>query len=127
VADRFDIASEDVIEDLKTSSENKNTRKSTNLCVGVFKKWAAVRKLEQNLETYDVQELDNVLSSFYAEVRNENEKDYKPDSIKVMQASSDRFLREKSYPKSISRDNEFLNSRKVLERKGKKSTERRFW
>ena len=32
-----------------------------------------------------------------------------------MQASLDLFLREKGYPKSILRDNEFLNSRKVHE------------
>ena len=38
-----------------------------------------------------------------------------------MQASIDRFLREKGYPwsKFILRDNEFLNSKKVLEGKAK--------
>jgi hypothetical protein len=58
MAARFDIVSDDVIEDLKTSGENKNTRKSTNLWVAVFKKWAAVRNVEQNLETYDVHKLE---------------------------------------------------------------------
>jgi hypothetical protein len=38
MASRFVVA--DNIEELKTSSENLNTRKSTNLLVGVFKKWA---------------------------------------------------------------------------------------
>jgi hypothetical protein len=32
------------IEELKTSSENSNARKSTILLVGVFKKWAALRR-----------------------------------------------------------------------------------
>jgi hypothetical protein len=36
-----------------------------------------------------------------------------------MQACLDRFLRGKGYPKSILKDNEFLNSRKVLEGKAK--------
>jgi hypothetical protein len=31
-----------IIEELKTSSENSTTGKSTNLWVGVFKKWAAL-------------------------------------------------------------------------------------
>ena len=119
MAARFVLASDDVINNLKTSSENKNTRKSTNLWVGIFKKWAALRNFEENLETYDVRELDNVLSKFYAEVRKENGDEYEPDSLKVMQASIDRFLREKGYPKSILRDNEFLNSKKVLEGKAR--------
>jgi hypothetical protein len=40
MASRFVVADNDVIEELKTSSENLNTRKSTNLLVGVFKKLA---------------------------------------------------------------------------------------
>ena len=48
-----------------------------------------------------------------------NGDEHEPDSLKVMHASIDRFLREKGYPKSILRDNEFLNSKKVLEGKAK--------
>ena len=44
MASRFLVADNDVIEELKTSSENLNTRKSTSLLVGVFKKWAALIK-----------------------------------------------------------------------------------
>ena len=58
--------------------------------VGIFKKWTALRNFEENLETYDVRALDNVLSKFYAEVRKENGDEYEPDSLK-----------------SILRDNEF--------------------
>ena len=76
--------SDDVINNLKTSSENKNTRKSTNLWVGIFKKWAALRNFEENLETYDVRELDNALSKFYTEVRKKNGDEYEPDSLKVI-------------------------------------------
>jgi hypothetical protein len=41
MASRFVVGDNDVIEELKTSSENLNTRKSTNVWVGIFKKWAA--------------------------------------------------------------------------------------
>ena len=50
------VAHNDVIEELKTSSENLNTRKSTNLLpllVGVFKKWAdraALRNIGEDME-----------------------------------------------------------------------------
>jgi hypothetical protein len=83
----------------------------------VFKRWAALRNVGENMETCEVQELDKVLSIFYAEIRirKSNGSEYEPDCLKVMQASLDRFLREKGYPKSIIRDNEFINSRKVLE------------
>jgi hypothetical protein len=40
MASRF-VVGDNVIEELKTSSENLNTRKSTNVWVGIFKKWAA--------------------------------------------------------------------------------------
>ena len=43
MASRFVVA-DDVIEELKTCSENLNTRKSTNLLIKVFKKWAALIK-----------------------------------------------------------------------------------
>jgi hypothetical protein len=49
---RFVVADNDVIEELKTSSENLNTRKSTNLWVGVFKKWPALRNIGEDMETY---------------------------------------------------------------------------
>ena len=59
MASRFVIADNDaVIEELKTSSENSNTRKSTNLWLGVIKKWAALRNIGEDMETYEVQELD---------------------------------------------------------------------
>ena len=58
MASRFVVADNDVIEDLKTSSENLNTRKSTNSLVGVFKKWVALKNIGEGMETYEVQELD---------------------------------------------------------------------
>ena len=58
MASRFVVADNNVIEELKTSSENSNTRKSTILWVGVFKKWAALRNIGEDMETYEVQKLD---------------------------------------------------------------------
>jgi hypothetical protein len=42
MASRFVVADNYVFEELKISSENLNSRKSTSLLVGVFKKWAAL-------------------------------------------------------------------------------------
>ena len=41
MASSFVVADNDVIGELKTSRENLNTRKSTNLLFGIFKKLAA--------------------------------------------------------------------------------------
>ena len=65
MASRFVVTDNDVIEELKTSSENLNTRKSTSLLVGVFKKLASMqgsikkhRRKGEDMETHKVQELD---------------------------------------------------------------------
>jgi hypothetical protein len=44
MASRFVVADNDVLEEVETSSQNVNTRKRTNLLVGVFKKWEALIK-----------------------------------------------------------------------------------
>ena len=48
MASRFAIVNENEIKDLLFSSENENTRKSTNYWMNVFKKWAAARKVKKN-------------------------------------------------------------------------------
>jgi len=123
MASRFEIVDEKYIEELKDKSENENTKKSTEYWKNVFKKWANERNYETNLEEYESDVLDQTLSQFYAELRKENEDDYEPDCLKVMQASLERYLKSKAYPKSIIRDREFLNSRKVLEGKARKLRE----
>ena len=123
MASRFGVADSDVIQDLKASSENRNTRKSTNLWVGVFKKWAAYRNMGENLETYKVEELDEVLSRFYAEVRKTNGEEYEPDCLKVMQASLDRFLREEGSSKSILMVMNFSTPEKCLKERQRNSEE----
>lgn len=120
MASRFVEANNEEIEELKISSDNVNTKKSTIFWVGIFQKWAVLRNVSENLEAYESEELDKVLSRFYAELRKANGEDYEPDCLRVMQASLHRFLKEKAYPKSILKDTEFLNSRKVLEGKARK-------
>ena len=120
MASRFEIVDKKYIEELKDKSENENTRKSTEYWKNVFKKWANERTFQANLEDYESDVLYQTLSQFYAELRKENGDDYEPDCLKVMQASLERYLKSKAYPKSIIRDREFLNSRKVLEGKARK-------
>ena len=61
---------------------------------GVFKQWAVTRRKKEEIESYEVSQLNE----FFAELRMENGTEYKPDSLKVMCVSLDRFLRSKIYP-----------------------------
>ena len=60
------------------------------------------------------EELDKVLSKFYAEVKKTDGDDYEPESLKIMQSSTERYLKEKVYPVSIVRSREFHNSQEIL-------------
>jgi hypothetical protein len=62
MASRFVVADNNVIEELKTSSENSYTRKSTILWVGVFKKWAALA-IKRNIGEWRHTRFKNLTSS----------------------------------------------------------------
>jgi hypothetical protein len=62
MASRFVVADNNVIEELKTSSENSYTRKSTILWVGVFKKWAALA-IKRNIDEWRHTRFKNLTSS----------------------------------------------------------------
>ena len=123
MASHFEIVDQQYIQELKGKRENENTKKNTEYWKNIFKKWTNKRNLQPNLEDYQSDVLDRTLSQFYAELRKENGDDYEPDSLKVMQASLERYLKSKAYPKSIIRDREFLNARKVLDGKARKLRE----
>ena len=58
------------IEELKAVAVNKNTSRSAKQWMNVFKSWCQSRHLENvNMETMAPEELDNILSKFYNEVK----------------------------------------------------------
>jgi len=87
----------------------------------IFEKWAKTRGKEEQLESYAIQELNEALSQFYVELRKENGHEYKPDSLKVIQAALDRYLRSQNYSKSIlrslSRGSSFLQGKRWKEKR----------
>ena len=66
----------------------------------------------EKIDSYEVSQLNEAIAQFFAELRKE-----------IGQASLDRYLRSKNYPKYIVRDAEFLSSSKVLEGKAGKLRE----
>jgi len=122
IASRLVEAGEEFFEELRNTSENKKTKRRTDYWINIFQQRTDEGKNEK-LKSYEVPEHNEALANFFAKLRKENDKDYEPDSLKVMQVALDRHLRSKNYPKSIVRNTEFLSSRKVLERKARKLCE----
>ena len=56
------------------------------------------RGINPNPEENLAEVLDSILQQFYAEVRNKRGESYKPESLKVMTAGSDSYLREQDCP-----------------------------
>ena len=105
---RFSFATDSLIEELKNSSKNENTTKSTLFWQSVWRKWCAEKEIEQEIHDIPPEELNILLERFY---------DYEPDSLKVMLTALDRHLKDKGYDLSIIRDREFSSSKQVLEGK----------
>ena len=121
MASRFVEADE---EELRNTSENKNTKRSTDRGLTFSNNGQRREEKMSNSKTTKYQSSTRRSPNIFTELRKENGEDYEPDSLKVLQAALDRHLRSKTYPKSIVRDTEFLSSRKVLEGKARKLHDR---
>jgi len=62
--------------------------------MNVFRSWCQFRHLEYILKQMAPQELDKVLSiKFYAKVKERNGDDNEPESLKIMQSATERYLK----------------------------------
>ena len=66
------------------------------------------------MENIPVNDLDDILQSFFAEIRKSDGTEYEPECLRVMLSAMDRYLREKGREYSILKDTMFDSSRKVL-------------
>ena len=58
--------------------------------------------------------MDNVLQSFFAEIRKSDGTEYEPECLRVILSAMDRYLRDKGREYSILKDKKFDSCRKVL-------------
>ena len=75
---RFQLLSEEDLAALSENSSNKNTKRSTNTWLNVYKNWASIRG-KSSLLDYEPNELDGILCQFYGEVRKKDGSDYEPE------------------------------------------------
>ena len=99
---------------------NKNTKKSTKTLLCTYLEWVNKKKKPKSIENLFSEDLDEVLGDFYTELKDKDGSDYEPESLGVMQASLDRYLKNKGYKVLIIREREFAKSNKIL--KGKAIT-----
>ena len=117
--ERFTLATDNTIEELRNGAKNVSTSKSTSFWLSVWKTWCEEMIIALNIEEHKLTELN--IEKLYAEVKNKNCQDYEPDSLglRAMITALDRHLKEKQYPLSIVKDREFHSSNQVFERKTK--------
>ena len=89
-----------------------------------FDAWRAERGISTPLHETPRENLNVILKHFYAKVVKENGNEYEPDCLKTMLASLDRHLKEHGASFSIGADQEFEESRKVLNGRAKEIRER---
>ena len=54
---------------------------------------------------------------FYAEIKKQDDEDYEPESLRIMQCALERYLKDNGYEISILRDREFRKSQDILNAK----------
>ena len=64
MASRFVEANEDFMEELRNTSETKNIKRSTDYWTNIFQQWVKTRGKSEQLESYEVLELNGALNNF---------------------------------------------------------------
>ena len=64
MASRFVEADEEFIEELRNTSGNKNTKRSTGYWTNIFQQWEKTRGRNRQLKSYEVPELNKGLDNF---------------------------------------------------------------
>ena len=109
---KFKTTSDKELKRLVENNSNLNTKR-TSTWLKRYEKWAEHKGMQTDLADVPKEELNRVLQQFYAELVKIDGKEYEPESLKVMIAVIDRYVREKR-GFSILKDKEFEVSRKVL-------------
>ena len=74
MASRFVQADERFIEELRNTSENKNTKRRRDYWTNIFQQWTRREEKMTNLKATNLPELNEALAQFFSELRTENER-----------------------------------------------------
>ena len=69
VSSRFSFATATTRQQLKNSSNNENTVKSTTLWLSVWKKWCLENGIAEEIENFEQTQLNTLPERFYAKIK----------------------------------------------------------
>jgi len=110
---RFADISNQQLETIVQDKDAKNTRRSTDQAVRLFRKYLQEKELDPAFESYDKQTLDKILCKFYAEARTVDGELYKKSSLRTTRHGLNRHLGN-IFDADLTKDAEFKESEKVF-------------
>ena len=112
---RFASFDDEEFNDLITSKDAENTKKSTKQAVGVFREYLREKSLPGDFETLDKQTLAKILGKFYVEARKTNGDYYKTATLNAIRAGLNRHLKSEYQDLiDIIKDSEFVKANEAF-------------
>ena len=74
--------------------DSKNTKRQTITSVRMFRQYLNGKKLSTEFESFDIEQLDDLLSKFYLEMRNKDGEMYKKSTMQSYRQGLQRYLKE---------------------------------
>ena len=105
------------VDALIQGQKSKRTKSKTVGHISLLTKFLQRRNEHREPESINPSDLNNYLALFFKSVRKPDGSAYQPSSLKDMQGSVARHLKEKGYKHNIINDIDFQRSRSVLESK----------
>ncbi|CAC5423531.1 unnamed protein product [Mytilus coruscus] len=123
-SDRFRDVTDADIDSFLQEQLHKNTSKKTKSDLKIFQLFLKSKHdIKRNIEQIPPQQLDRYLSFFFLSATKEKQTngtfEYEPSSLKSIQQSISRHLKDNEYECNIITDDEFLKSRQTLSAKSK--------
>ena len=112
---RFLVKTDEDVLHLLENAVPQNTRKSTDMWVGILASFCSERKIDFDLSTCSAQELNDVLCKFYPGLRTKKGELYKKSSYFAARAAVHRKVQELGRPFNLFKSVEFSQSHRVLD------------
>ena len=93
---RFASSSNEDIVDLLNKRHAKNTKRSTNRCIQLFKQYLREKGEDTEFEKFEKDKLKENLKHFYVDVRKEDGSEYKKSSVQNLRQGLKRYIIEKT-------------------------------
>ncbi|XP_062595369.1 uncharacterized protein KIAA1958-like, partial [Saccostrea cucullata] len=98
---------------------NPNTVRKTNSNVNIFRNWLRGKNESRPIVDLEVIVLDKYLAVFFMTAKKQDDSEYEPETLKSVQSSINRYLKQNNRHINIIEDKEFSHSREVVASKMK--------